>query len=292
MADIKKVKIGNTTYDIVDNNAEHVYLSNLPAADADSYLKNIYRTVVDGTVDTFYVIDKLTHSGAVICDLNPAMENNGTASASNIVSKNYINENYTELFGNGIAFSVITNIYTCYYGTTSIGEIQGWRLGTNKNPGTFTFSNIANGTYVVAAGQYISYNQSSGETNFDTDAILTINGANYTLNAEATEYTVVVSTGTLTMTSSGGANARALVYYIKNLGSSTTQYVPKNLAKVDYVDARFTTEHGYVTGSVEPRITLVENKVGNIESTLPTKQDQINVDEDNHMLIIIKPSNI
>lgn len=235
----------------------------MPTEFSDQDVKKIFRkkSPDQRTVTSVQVIDKEFRSGGdKISYVVNTTKNNIQVYERNLLT--YFDTNITDVIGADVNIDRCDYIYTVYLTTSPI--VKALRISTGNDRGNIVLrsSVLAGKTVKIIAGQYFSYNPTTGEKKYDTNAEIAITTTGlheYILTAEPQTYEVEVgSDGYLSITTNV---QRAYLYGIGAASQEENIYTPKELAKQEFVEEKIEEVQDYIEQEVEPRISTAESDI-------------------------------
>lgn len=271
MADIKKIKIGNTTYDIVDAGAarkEQVVTVVDTLADVPNNEFGLYRHgTEEGGSNLVEVVSTLHEGGEGNTFTKTTTANNQSIAAAAILS------HFDTALSNFVAVTEATQVYTLYQAFNGEPVISGFRLGSSKNQGSLTLEFLQDGQLIVS--KYFTINGSTGEVaSSDASSQVIVDGTTYMLASESDFVEIPVTAGTHTITSGSGSGTRAILVGFSFSSEAFYTFEKKYLARQEDLDSlaevvtknnnEATTKHA----DFESRITKNKQDISVLNATL------------------------
>lgn len=272
MADIKKVRVNNIDYDIVDAKAAHIEIvDSLPETVGESELRTLYRDADyddadQETIDNIQVVDKITSSGGQFdCDAIPTRNNTQINTEAQLRAA--FDENFNKVFGDSCTIDAIDDIYTAYYNISDT-ETKAIRV---KDNGELEINNCKHPALKIIAGNYFSYNGQTGEKYYDS-ATLIVNGVSYALSNEPT----IITIGEAATYDISSTN-RSFIYGFSAETLPETRFVIKKLIQentIDEINTKLNSIQTQVTAN-KGNITINTNAIRVLNADLQETKAKI-----------------
>lgn len=277
MADIKKIKLGDTTYDIVDAGAarQGEVITVVPTeADVPNKDLGLYRyTTSEGEASNLVEVISTQHGGGDTTTFTKI-----TTANNQPLTANAILEQFDPVLLNFVTVTAATQVYTLYQAFNNEPVINGLRLGSSQKQGSLTLEFLQDGKIIVS--KYFTINGSTGEVvSSDASSQVIVDGTTYMLADKPDFVEISVTAGTHTITSGSEPNTRAILIGFSFSGSGTFYtYEKKYLARQEDLDSLTETvtknknEAALKHTDLETRITKNAQDITALDAAMGTVQ--------------------